>query len=226
MLVDDKRRRFLKHIGMVAGAGVLGLSVSQFASGSGEALINDLEASEQQRGYRLVWATKRDKEFNYGVPYIEYLDDAERLGVFGCRLCRYVYDVTEGRQARFDQLPPDWVCTHCGEATKADFEPIGIAYRDGGQPLVNEAACAFHYDRDGDGVYEDPEAGVYCAMPCRTICPVDAIHEGPFGTIPGSKRGPIVDFEACIGCGRCHKICGYNSIEWVNVAYRGGKEAG
>jgi Fe-S-cluster-containing hydrogenase component 2 len=64
-------------------------------------------------------------------------------------------------------------------------------------------------------------------MPCKIICPVDAISKGPLSTITeGAKIGPIVSFSECIGCTRCHKICGYNSIEWVNVPYKSTSGAG
>ena len=224
-MVDDRRRTFLKHLGMVAGAGALGIGVSYFAAKPADDLIDDLEDTEQARGYRKVWATKRDEENNYGIPYSEYYEDALRLGVHRCDRCGYIYDVTDGREQRFDELPPGWVCTGCGGATRDDFEEIGIAFRTGGQPLINEVVCAFHFDVDGDGEYDPAEKGVHCSMPCRTICPVDAIEEHDLSSVHGEgghpKRGPKVDFDTCIRCGRCHKICGYNSIEWVNLPYKG-----
>jgi rubredoxin len=220
-MVDEKKRRFLKHLAIVSGAGVFGLAVAQGSTLQAESLIDSLEEAEQQRGYRIVWATRRDKDYNIPRTYAEYLADAERLGIWECARCNFIYDVTEGRETRFDDLPPDWVCTACEGATREEFEQIGIAFRSGGQPLVNEVACAFHYDKDADGVYEASEEGVFCTMPCRTICPVTAIEKGAFSTLEGGKIGPNVDFDTCIGCGRCHKICGYNCIEWVNVPYEG-----
>ena len=220
-MVDEDKRRFMKHLAMVGGAGIVGLAVAQGSTMKGETLIDDLEESEQQRGFRIVWATKRDEEFKAPYSYPEYLADAERLGIWECARCDYVYDVTDGREARFDELPADWVCTECSGATRDEFTQIGIAFRSGGQPFINEVACAYHYDKDGDGEFESSEEGVYCTMPCKIICPVDAISKGPFSTIAGGKIGPNVAFDDCIGCGRCHKICGYNCIEWVNVPYKG-----
>ncbi len=227
-MVDEKRRRFFKHLGLVGAAGVIGLGISQFSGKAGENLVDSLEGVEQERGYRKVWATKRDRDNNYGRTYEEYFKDAERLGIWECSMCHYIYDVTEGREARFDELPSDWVCADCGSATKDEFEEIGIAFISGGQPFINEVACAYHFDEDGDGKYQSSEEGVFCTMPCRTICPVDAIKLDAFGNLPPEqvsielpKRGPNVEFDTCIGCGRCHKICGYNTIEWVNVPYKG-----
>ncbi len=225
-MVDDKRRNFLKHLGMVAGAGAVGVGVAYLTAKPPGDVIDDLQDTEQARGYRKVWATKRDEENNYGIPYSEYFDDATRLGIYRCDKCGSIYDVTAGREHRFDELPPDWVCTtpECDGATKADFKEIGIAFRTGGQPLINEVVCAFHFDMNDDGEYSKSERGIHCSMPCRTICPVDAISEGDISAVAGeptdkSKRGPTVDYDTCIRCGRCHKICGYNSIEWVNKAY-------
>jgi rubredoxin len=226
-MVDEKRRTFMKHLGLVGAAGALGVGVAYLSTKPPSNLIDELQATEQERGYRKVWATKRDEENNYGIPYAVYFDDAVRLGIYRCDKCGYVYDVTDGREQRFDELPPGWVCEECGGATRDDFTEIGIGFRTGGQPLINEVVCAYHFDIDGDGDFEDSERGVACSMPCKAICPVDAISEGDIsGTPPGennakSKRGPQVEFDTCIRCGRCHSICGYNSIEWINKAYRG-----
>jgi NAD-dependent dihydropyrimidine dehydrogenase PreA subunit len=226
-MVDEKKRNFIKHLGLVSGAGLVGLGVAYGASTPQDVLVDDLEEVEQERGYRKVWATKRDEEENFGITYSEYLDDAERIGIWRCSQGGFIYDVTEGRKQRFDELPSDLVSEFpgCEGATKEDFENIGIGFRTGGQPIINEVVCAFHFDLDGDGEYADEDKGFYCGMPCRTVCPVDAITEGDFGTIVSednqNKRGPVVEFDTCIRCGRCHKICGYNSIEWVNKAYIG-----
>ena len=223
-MVDDKRRNFLKHLGMVAGAGAVGIGVAYLSSEPPSDVIDSLEDTEQARGYRKVWATKRDEEENYGIPYSEYYEDAVRLGVYRCDKCGYIYDVTDGRNARFDELPPGWVCAECGGATRDDFKEIGIAFRSGGQPLVNEVVCAFHFDMNDNGEYAQSERGVHCSMPCKTICPVDAVSEADISAVAGessskTKKGPKVEFDTCIRCGRCHKICGYNSIEWVNKPY-------
>jgi rubredoxin len=227
-MVDDRRRNFLKHLGLVGAAGAAGIGVSYLSATPPEDLIDELQDSEQERGYRKVWATRRDETNNYGMVYAAYLSDAERLGIFRCNKCGFIYDVTEGRDARFDELPSTWVCTNpdCAGVSKDDFEDIGIGFRTGGQPLIDEVVCAYHFDLDGDGDYEDEDQGVFCSMPCKAICPVDAISKGDFANVEvelGSKpkKGPVVEFDTCIRCGRCHKICGYNSINWVNKAYTG-----
>ncbi len=231
-MVDEKKRRFLKHLGIVTGAGVVGLAIAQGSTTQAETLIDDLESAEQARGFRRVWARIEDRNANYGRTYEEYYEDAKRLGVWSCPTCRYVYGVAEGRVTRFDELPPTWVCTECGGTTKGEFENIGIAFRSGGQPRIKEQACAYHFDVDGDGNYEESERGVYCTMPCETICPVipdKAIRKEPMSFVKGRdakpKIGPKVDYDLCIGCGRCHKICGYNVVEWVNVPFDGKGDA-
>jgi NAD-dependent dihydropyrimidine dehydrogenase PreA subunit len=89
--------------------------------------------------------------------------------------------------------------------------------REGGLPFVNESVCAYHIDDNGDGNYEKSEEVRYCTMPCKDICPVDAItkHENSDGTFLG-KVVPKVNEEKCIGCTKCFRICGYNAIEWIN----------
>ena len=231
-MVDEKKRRFLKHLGIVTGAGVVGLAIAQGSTLQAEGLIDDLESAEQARGYRRVWARIEDRNANYGMTYEEYFEDAKRLGIWACPNCRYVYGVAEGRVTRFDELPSTWVCTECGGVPKDMFENIGIAFRSGGQPKIREQACAYHFDVDGDGNYEDGERGTFCTMPCETICPVipkKAIQKEPLSFVEGVDRkpkwGPKVHYDLCIGCGRCHKICGYNTIEWVNVPFDGKGDA-
>lgn len=232
-MVDSDRRKFLKHLGYVSAAGVVGLGVAQFAGGNPDVDVDDLEDVEQERGFRKVWATKRDEEENYGIPYAKYYEDAVKLHIWGCPTCDFVYDVTEGRKARFDELPSTWTCPECPGSTKGDFEDIGIEMRSGGQPLVNMAACAYHYDVDGDGHYQAGEERIYCTMPCQLVCPVQAISKGALDGTPKElweqdrpKLGPVVDFDPCIRCGKCHKMCGYNAIEWVNQPYRSLKGGG
>lgn len=89
--------------------------------------------------------------------------------------------------------------------------------REGGVPRVKENVCAYHIDDDGDGNYEKSEEVKYCTMPCKDICPVDAIkkHELSDGTFDG-KIVPLVDEDKCIGCTKCFRICGYNAIDWIN----------
>ncbi len=108
-------------------------------------------------------------------------------------------------------------------------------FKSGGWPYINEAACAYHYDDDGDGIYEDKEKGKYCTSPCIRICPVNALERHSAGkedieegekVVPGfpSKRGksknPLLNFgmdSKCIHCGLCYKVCGYDAIMWVNT---------
>lgn len=226
-MVDEDRRRFVKHLGLVGGAGFIGLAIARGVSPDMTVKLDELETAEQGRGYRKVWATIRDNEGNYGTPYADYFDKAGKLGIWYCTTCGYIYDVTDGEVQRFDDLPSDWVCANpeCHGANKSTFTNIGIGFHSGGQPLINEVACAYHFDVNGDGNYEPDEEGLNCTMPCRTICPVTAISKGNFSSVAGEddkpKTGPVVDFDKCIGCGRCHKVCGYNVIEWVIQPYRG-----
>lgn len=109
-------------------------------------------------------------------------------------------------------------------------------FRSGGWPYINEAACAYHYDDDGDGIYEEKEKGKYCTSPCIRICPVNALKRHSVGesgivkntkVVPGfpykkgkKKKNPLLNFgldSKCIHCGLCYKICGYDAIMWVNT---------
>lgn len=225
-MVDDKKRRFLKHLGLVGGAGVVGLAVAQLSTEKADRLVDNLETAEHARAFRRVWATAMDRMENAWPldrsenfrSYEDYLADAERLGVWYCALHNYVYDVTAGRRPgmRFDELPSDHAFEGCPGARKENFERIDLAYRSGGKPWFNHSACAYHFDEDWDGEFEASEEGVFCTMPCKSVCPVDAIEKREVHDLGKAKVVPHLIRDKCIGCGRCHKICGYNCIEWDN----------
>jgi ferredoxin len=161
--VDPKKRKFLKHLGLLGFGALIGLGISHATSTSETEIIKNWSSSEIKAGRKLVW--ENDKE-------------------------------------RYDSL---------------DKNPPPREPRDGGKPWRVEAACAYHIDDDGDGNYEDSETGKYCTMPCKDVCPVDAVskHEFSGGTFRG-KIMPEFDIVKCIGCTKCFQICGYNAIEWIN----------
>ena len=74
-----------------------------------------------------------------------------------------------------------------------------------------------HFTRNVEGVQATAKKGG------QQVTVATASARGKFASVEGEnsspKKGPLVDFDTCIRCGRCHKICGYNSIEWVNLPY-------
>jgi len=160
--MDPKKRKFLKHLGLLGFGALIGLGIAQATSPSETEIINNWSNSEIRSGRKRIWHDQ--EEFNN------------------------------------------------------ELEPVDrYELREGGLPLVKHNVCAYHIDEDGDGIYEDSETVRYCTMPCRDICPVNAItqHELTDGTYPG-KIVPEVNTTKCIGCTKCFRICGYNAIEWIN----------
>jgi NAD-dependent dihydropyrimidine dehydrogenase PreA subunit len=160
--MDPKKRKFLKHLGLLGFGALIGLGITQATSSSETDILNRWSNNEIAMGNKVVW--EDHDELNNNVAPVE------------------------------------------------DHE-----LREGGLPVVKENVCAYHIDDNGDGEYEDSETVKYCTMPCKSICPVDAIseHENTDGTFKG-KIVPQVDIEQCIGCTRCFRICGYNAIDWIN----------
>ena len=53
-MVDDRKRNFIKHLGLVSAAGAVGIGISYLAATPPEDLIDDLQVSEQYRSHRKV----------------------------------------------------------------------------------------------------------------------------------------------------------------------------
>lgn len=159
--MDDNKRKFLKHLGLLGFGSLIGLGIAQATSPSETQILNDWSSSEIKSGRKRIWHDNDERENN--------------------------------------------------------LEPESHRLREGGVPVVMANVCAYHVDEDGDGIYEKSEQTKYCTMPCKDICPVDAISKVELtdGTYDG-KILPEVDVDKCIGCTKCFRICGYNAIEWLN----------
>jgi NAD-dependent dihydropyrimidine dehydrogenase PreA subunit len=108
-----------------------------------------------------------------------------------------------------------WATT---EEYEKSTEPTGTSFGDGGLPKINTTACAYHVSEnaidDTKGiVYSESLKSKFCTMPCKDICPADAISRYD---ATGEKSIPVVDEDKCIHCGKCFRICGYNAIQWIN----------
>ena len=160
--MDPKKRKFLKHLGLLGFGALIGLGITHATSPSENDIINNWAKAEIKSGRKRIW--KNEEEFDTEI------EPAKAYGV-----------------------------------------------REGGLPVVKDNVCAYHIDDDADGNYEKSEETKYCLMPCKDICPVDAVtkHKNDDGTYKG-KIVPSIDEDKCIGCTKCFKICGYNAIEWFN----------
>ncbi len=119
-----------------------------------------------------------------------------------------------------------------GDTTRTIDDP-----KSGGIPLVNRRACAYHLPDPETGEYKEisrRNENQFCKAPCIDVCPVNAIrmretNEGK--KMPGFPQksdargyldedrdwGDPRDLTDCIGCLRCFKMCGYDTIQWVNL---------
>jgi NAD-dependent dihydropyrimidine dehydrogenase PreA subunit len=159
---DEKRRKFLKHLGILGVGALIGMGLGAFSYTPDQNITNEYSAVEISSGRKIVWATTEE----------------------------YENSVT----------------------------PTGESFKEKGLPKINTTACAYHVSEnmvdDSKGiVYSDSLKSKFCTMPCKDICPVDAIS---IYEAQNEKSVPLVDEDKCIGCGKCFKICGYNAIQWIN----------
>jgi ferredoxin len=177
------RRRFMKHIGILGVAGVMGMSIGEIFSPTESDLIDAQADTEIESKRKMIWDSKEDAE--------------------------------EG--------DPDKAVTEA---------------KSGGFPFVNRRACAYHLPNLETGEYEDitednQQEIQFCRGPCVDVCPVDAIR---FRKTPENRKMPGFpqkkeangysdldrdwgdprEITGCIGCQKCFKMCGYDTIQWIN----------
>jgi NAD-dependent dihydropyrimidine dehydrogenase PreA subunit len=177
------RRRFMKHLGILGLAGVMGMSIGEIFSPSESDLIDSAADTEIAHRRKMIWNSKEDAEV--------------------------------------------------GDPDNAVTEP-----KSGGFPLVNRRACAYHLPNPETGEYEkitdDNQQEVhFCRAPCVDVCPVDAIRlrKTPENRMmPGFPQkkdsegytdldrdwGDPREITRCIGCQKCFRMCGYDTIQWIN----------
>ena len=56
--VDEKKRKFLRHLGLLGIGALLGLGIAQATSPSETQIINDLSNTEISKGKKIVWNNK------------------------------------------------------------------------------------------------------------------------------------------------------------------------
>lgn len=175
------RRRFLKHLGILGLAGIVGMGVGEIFSPTESELIDSAAETEIAHRRKLIWASKEDAE-------------------------------------------------------EGDPEKAVTDLKSGGFPFVNRRVCAYHLPDIETGEYKEisrKNENNYCRGPCIDVCPVDAIRmrETPEGRkLPGFPQkkdedgysdldkdwGDPREVTGCIGCQKCFKMCGYDTIQWIN----------
>ena len=150
--------------------------------------------------------------------------------------------ILTGRRARPDFIAPPWAvaredyiarCTGCGDCVSACPEGV-IILRDGvAQMDFSNGGCDFCgdcADACGDGaisrllretqgdrlpLHADMGSsciafnGITCRL-CEEACEVRAIR---FVTTVGFKSVPLVDDQACTGCGFCQAVCPVKAVD-------------
>ncbi len=178
-----ERRRFVKHLGILGVAGVMGMSIGEIFSPTESDLIDAQADIEIENKRKLIWNSKEDAE-------------------------------------------------------EGDPDKAVAKAKSGGFPFVNRRACAYHLPNLETGEYEDitednQQDIQFCRGPCVEVCPVDSIRlrRTPENRkMPGFPQkkdedkysdldrdwGDPREITGCIGCQKCFKMCGYDTIQWIN----------
>jgi len=165
--------------------------------------------------YILGWASNA---FHVDIdPRVEAVNDA--LPGANCGGCGYVGCGDYAEAVVLDAMPVN-LCTVGGESCTADLAGIMNVEVDAALPFLPVVHCGARYqDRLGRSEYKgemrcvaanliaDVQGCAYGCLgfgDCAVVCNYDALH-----VMDGLAT---VDYEKCVGCGACAKVCPRNII--------------
>jgi ferredoxin len=74
MAVDEKKRRFLKHLGIIAIGGALGMGLTKLTAKSTDTIVNTYSNKQIEENKKFIWETKTDfDDPRNWADYQEYL---------------------------------------------------------------------------------------------------------------------------------------------------------
>lgn len=173
------RRRFMKHLGILGVAGVMGMGIGEIFSPTESELIEAAADAEIENKRKLIWASRADAE--EGDPE-KALTDAESGGFpyFNRRACAYhlpnpetgeYEDITDGNQQdiHFCRGP-------CVEVCPVDAIKIRTSTVDENRRLPGFTKKSKENDLERDWGNPQSESGCIGCQNCFKMCGYDAIQ--------------------------------------------------
>lgn len=183
------RRRFMKHLGILGFAGVLGMGIGEIFSPTESDLIEAAANTEIANRRKLIWASRQDAE---DADPDNTLTEAKSGGFpfINRRACAY----------HLPNLEP-------GENGEVVYEDI----TDDNQQEIHfcRGPCVDVCPVDVIKIRtSSDEVDKNRRLPGFIKKSAENDLERDWGN-PNSESG-------CIGCKNCFKMCGYDAIQWVN----------
>lgn len=186
MPVDEKKRRFLKHLGIIAIGGALGMGLTKLTAKSTDSIVNAYADKQIELNKKFIWESKADfDDPRNWEDYQEYLLKVNRGRTLDVKktgapivnevACAYDTIIPEGEE---------------GNLKDKHYESVYCT-----APCKKICPVSVIDTKDND---DSPEVKKVPTFKGKDFDVTNA---------SGSK---------CIGCGKCFRICGYNAIHWIN----------
>jgi NAD-dependent dihydropyrimidine dehydrogenase PreA subunit len=173
------RRRFMKHLGILGFAGVLGMSIGEIFSPTESDLIEAAADAEIANKRKLIWASRQDAEEG---DLDKTLTQAKSGGFpyFNRRVC--AYHLPDPETGEYEDITDDnqqeihFCRGPCVEVCPVDAIKIRTSTVDVNRRLPGLIKKSAENDLERDWGYPQTESGCIGCQNCFKMCGYDAIQ--------------------------------------------------
>jgi ferredoxin len=144
--VDENKRKFLRHLGLLGIGALLGLGIAQATSPTETQIINDLSNTEIKRGKKIVW-NNRFQRNDFLYPPDQYDVRVGGLPIIKENACAYHIDENgDGKYEKSEELkyctmPCQAVCPVDAITKHENADPEEPLLNGKVVPLVDSTKC-------------------------------------------------------------------------------------
>ena len=184
--MDEKKRKFLKHLGVIAVGGALGMGLTKLTAKSTDTIVSTYSDKLIEENKKFVWNTKADfddpRNWEDYQAYLTKVNGGKTLDIkkTGAPIvnevaCAYDTVVTEEEDGKLKDKHYEGV--YCTAPCKKVCPVKVIETKD---------------NEDSPDIKKVPT------------------FKGKDFDVTNANG------SECIGCSKCFRICGYNAIHWIN----------
>jgi len=195
MAVDEKKRRFLKHLGIITLGGLAGMALTKVTAKSTTEVVDTYSEKMVDEYKKFIWEKKDDLNGENMRDYKAYLMqvnggqilEAKKSGtpIVNEVACSYHVIIPKAET----------------EGGKKDDHRIGEFCTAPCKKVCPVSVIKLKENKETEDTWTD-----------------DEYKDKKVPTFKGKDSEPSdASGSECIGCGKCFRICGYNAIHWVNT---------